>query len=98
MPRMPEKRIHALNPKVAIEHQSTLISPGALAEVEGAFAQYTKLVLESDLSFFSQSEYIDRVDAFLRWLRGEFDPGSRVNAYRKKKPNVAQGELPKEFP
>jgi hypothetical protein len=61
-----------------VEKKSAKLSPEALAEVEAAFEQYTQAVLESDLSLSSQSSYVDMSGNFLRWLTGDFEPGSRV--------------------
>jgi hypothetical protein len=58
------------------------ISPAALSELETAFREYTKLVLAADLSWFSKTEYVDRVDQFVRWLKHDFDPGSRTASRR----------------
>ncbi len=33
----------------------------------------------------SQSTYVDTTDNFMRWLRYEFEPGSRVAPYTVKK-------------
>lgn len=61
-----------------------LISVAAFEEVQKAFHDYSRLVLEAGLSQWAESEYIDGVDMFLRWLKGEFRPGSRVDGVRVK--------------
>ena len=48
----------------------------ALREVEKAFKGYYDAVESSDLSQSSQATYIDMANNFVRWVRGEFDPGS----------------------
>ena len=61
------------------------ISPEAMIEVETAMKAYFDAVEASDLTQSSQASYIDPTKQFLRWLRGEFDPGSRKAPYIKKK-------------
>jgi hypothetical protein len=61
------------------------ISPSALAEVESAFKLYCRAVEESDLTLSSQSTYEDHVRAFIRWLKNDFEPGSRIAPYSPKK-------------
>lgn len=58
------------------------VSASALSEIEPALKSYAADVERSDLSFSSQSTYIDMADNFVRWLRGEFEPGSRKQPYR----------------
>lgn len=71
-------------PLTVLEHNFTLntlnarISPSALFEVEVALRNYYNTVEASALSFNSQAQYIDMADRFVRWLRGNFEPGSRV--------------------
>jgi hypothetical protein len=60
------------------------ISPAAFTEVQKAFHDYSRIVLKAGLSQWAESEYIDRVDMFLRWLKGEFQPGSRATGVRVK--------------
>ena len=73
----------APNPDHLVEHRFTKpyagrISPSALFEIEVALRGYYNTVEASGLSFSSQSQYIDMADRFVRWLRGNFEPGSRV--------------------
>jgi hypothetical protein len=73
----------------SLEHGSrkgtTRISPSALFEVELALREYYTALEASDLTPSSQSTYIDQADRFVRWLRGDFDPGCHVAPYRTKK-------------
>jgi hypothetical protein len=66
------------------------ISPSAISEIETAFKTYCDAVGKSDLALSSQSTYVDMANNFLRWLRYEFEPGSRTVPYsspkRKKDP------------
>jgi hypothetical protein len=48
-----------------------------MSEVEDALKGYYAAVESSDLSQSSQASYIDMANNFVRWLRGDFDPGSR---------------------
>lgn len=61
------------------------IATAVLFEVEAALKSYCDTVLSSDLSEHSQADYITGADNFVRWLKGDFDPGSRVAAYRVRK-------------
>jgi hypothetical protein len=63
----------------------TRIATGVLFEVEAALRSYCDAVLESDLSEYSHDNYIRGADNFVRWLKGEFDPGSRVAPYKGRK-------------
>ena len=63
---------------------SARMSP-ALLEIQAALRSYCTAVQASDLSGSSQATYIDMADNFVRWLRGDFDPGSRVAPYRVRK-------------
>lgn len=61
------------------------ISSAALFEVQAAFRTYCTDVEVSELSDGSQATYMDMADNFVRWLKGDFSPGSRVSPYRRKK-------------
>jgi hypothetical protein len=61
------------------------ISPSAMSEVETAFKAYCTAVEKSQLSLGSQATYVDMANGFLRWLRYEFEPGSRIAPYSLKK-------------
>ena len=65
----------------------TRISSSAMSEIEIAFKVYCEAVRNSDLSVSSQATYVDMVNAFLRWLKYDFEPGSRVAPYSIRKPN-----------
>lgn len=58
------------------------LTPSAMSEIETALKDYYTTVEASDLSQSSQATYIDMANNFVRWLRGEFDPGSRKAPYR----------------
>ena len=58
------------------------ISAAAMSEIETALKSYYTAVEASDLSQSSQATYIDMANRFVRWLRREFDPGSRKAPYR----------------
>lgn len=58
------------------------ISTAAMSEVEDALKGYYSVVESSDLSQSSQASYIDMANNFVRWLRGDFIPGSRKAPYR----------------
>jgi hypothetical protein len=55
------------------------ISSSTLKEIDAALKEYCKEVLASELSAASQSIYIDHASNFVRWMNGDFDPGSRAN-------------------
>jgi hypothetical protein len=56
-----------------------------MSELETAFKAYCLAVEKSELSHSSQATYVDMVSGFMRWLRYEFEPGSRIAPYSKKK-------------
>jgi hypothetical protein len=49
---------------------------------QNAFNEYCKVDQASDLSPNSQTTYQDMAGNFGRWLKGEFNPGSRKAPYR----------------
>ena len=61
------------------------VSASTLSEVEQALEQYSNSVLDADLSDYSKDVYINHADNFVRWLKGDFVPGARVNPYRLKR-------------
>jgi len=61
------------------------VSPNVLFEVEAAFRAYCTDVEATPLTDGSKSRYIDMAYYFIRWLKGDFGPGSRVSPYRGKK-------------
>jgi hypothetical protein len=61
------------------------LSTTSLLEVETALKAYYAAVETSDLTQSSQATYIDMANNFVRWLRGNFSPGSRKEPYRAKK-------------
>lgn len=58
------------------------ISAAALLEVHLAFNEYCAAVQASDLSSISQNMYQYLAGNFVRWLRCDFNPGSRKATYR----------------
>jgi hypothetical protein len=63
--------------------KSVEISDDALKEVKGALEIYYARVAGTDLSEASKSFYIDFADCFVRWLEGDFEPGSRANPWKR---------------
>jgi hypothetical protein len=60
----------------------SLVSDSTLSEVKEALKAYYDAVEASDLSQSSQATYIDMANNFVRWMGGEFTPGSRKEPYR----------------
>jgi hypothetical protein len=56
-----------------------------MSEVQAALKAYCEAVKNSDLSFSSQATYVDMVNNFVRWLKFDFEPGSRIAPYSLKK-------------
>jgi hypothetical protein len=63
------------------------ISASAISEIETAFKEYSSAVENSGLRYTTQATYVDRAYNFLRWLKYEFEPGSRIAPYSSKKKN-----------
>lgn len=64
-------------------------TPDMLTQIESALKEYCEIVMASDLTLRSQEAYIDHATNFVRWLRGEFDPGARKNPYPlRRKPSA----------
>jgi hypothetical protein len=57
--------------------KATRISPAAMIEVMTALEAYWGDLEASDLSEASKGIYMNNADNFVRWMRGEFVPGSR---------------------
>jgi hypothetical protein len=53
------------------------ISAEALREVEAALKKYVDEVISADLSDWSKDSYAYHATNFVRWLTGDFKPGSR---------------------
>jgi hypothetical protein len=70
---------------VPVQARSPRLSASAMDEVKKAVNLYYTDVETSDLSLSSQATYIDMVNIFVRWLNGDFTPGSRKEAYRVRK-------------
>lgn len=54
------------------------ISAEALEEVKRAFREYEEQVESTNLSPNSKRTYTNRAECFVRWLDGDFEPGSRT--------------------
>ena len=54
------------------------ISAGALAEVNTALEIYERQVDSTNLQESAKRTYILHAEHFVRWLRGDFEPGSRL--------------------
>jgi hypothetical protein len=67
------------------------ITPTALTEVQAALKAYCTAVETSDLSQASQGIYMDMAENFVRWMKGDFNPGSRKAPYaiKRKEDTVA---------
>ena len=64
---------------------SARISTATLFEVQSALRAYCAAVGTSALSEHSQAIYINGADNFVRWLKGDFVPGSQAAAYKVRK-------------
>jgi hypothetical protein len=56
-----------------------------MSELRDAVKAYADAVQASDLTMSSQAVYVDHVNAFMRWLQYDFEPGSRKMPYARKK-------------
>jgi hypothetical protein len=54
------------------------VSDAALTEIEEALVRYRKEVSETAMRAPSRDTYIRNAEMFVRWLRGEFEPGARL--------------------
>ncbi len=68
-----------------MESLKTRISAAAMSEVTDALKKYTDAVLATDLTMNVQATYVDNVTQFVRWLRYDFEPGSRKLPYARKR-------------
>jgi hypothetical protein len=68
-----------------MQTQKARISPSAMSEVRDAIKAYADAVQASELSLSSQATYVDHVNAFMRWLQYDFEPGSRKTPYARTK-------------
>ena len=64
------------------------MSAAAMAELEAAWQEYRAVIEASDLTDSSQATYVDAAHRFVRWLRSDFDPGSRKAPYRIDRPKA----------
>jgi len=69
----------------AMPEKVTKISAEALREVEAALKRYVEEVIAADLSDWSKDVYAYHSTNFVRWLTGDFRPGSRGAPYSKPK-------------
>jgi len=63
----------------------TRISRTTLAKVHQALREYCAVVERSGLRPSSQATYIDMASNFVRWMHGDFNPGSRNAEYVDRK-------------
>ena len=54
------------------------ISNDALREVEEALERYKVEVRESGVAPNTEKTYLPNAEQFVRWLKGEFQPGSQL--------------------
>jgi hypothetical protein len=66
-----------------------------MSEIDDALKGYWAAVKSSDLSQSSQATYIDMANNFVRWLKGDFVPGSRKAPYRVRDTKIASNALKK---
>jgi hypothetical protein len=71
--------------------KATRISPSAMLEVLSALDGYFKEIESSDLGEMAKSIHWQGAECFVRWMQGEFVPGSREAPYRKR---VDRGNTP----
>jgi hypothetical protein len=55
-----------------------------MKEVHAALEQYFVVLQNSGLSQATQAIYLDMANNFVRWIAGDFVPGSRVAPYTAK--------------
>jgi hypothetical protein len=56
------------------------VSPSALREIEAALERYQQEVQSSGLAPSSVQTYLGHAVQFVRWLKGDFVPGSSLSA------------------
>jgi hypothetical protein len=71
------------------------VSAAAMSEIDDALRGYWAAVESSDLSQSSQATYIDMANNFVRWLKGDFIPGSRKAPYRVRDTKITSNALKK---
>ena len=54
------------------------VSSRALCEIEAALKEYENEVNATNLAKNSKETYLSHANHFVRWLKGEFEPGERV--------------------
>ena len=52
-----------------------------LAKIETLYFEYAAEVNDSPLAPASRKTYINHVDQFVAWVKGEFEPGERLSRY-----------------
>jgi hypothetical protein len=65
--------------------EGSRISIQGLLEVRAGLKAYYAVLEASDLSESSKATYMDMANNFVRWLAGDFEPGSRNAPYSIKK-------------
>ena len=53
------------------------LRPEVATEVDAALRVYEEVVEASNLARVSKDTYIEHANYFVRWLRGDFEPGAR---------------------
>jgi hypothetical protein len=67
------------------EGKNERISTPALSEIQAALKTYWTVLETSELSEASKGIYMDMAENFVRWLTGDFTPGSRKELYPVRK-------------
>ena len=63
-----------------------------MSEVKQALKGYWDAVQSSDLAQTTQADYFDKANNFVRWMNGNFTPGSKKEPYRRKPDRVKEEE------
>ncbi len=56
----------------------TRISPECLSQVRKALKAYREEVEATNLTHDTKGTYLRHAESFVRWLDGDFEPGSKV--------------------
>jgi hypothetical protein len=100
---MPQSKVSSRLSKAAAcpvsdeDHDALDPSKETMSDVRKLLEQYIKEVSTSvELSQYSKSMYIDFANCFVRWVHGEFKPGSRGHDERRKQINKVWPRRPFE--
>jgi hypothetical protein len=69
------------------------VSTTALEELEAALKKYSEEIDASELSSASKAIYLDHATNFVRWIKGEFRPGSVKSPWPVKSPKPVTNKL-----